>query len=104
MGGRVEAKVPIQGFILVRPGSPEEERLRACWQKDDRPERYFVPYTYVEACEIAGKLLKQIFLINGKPMKMHIDVSIANVNARASLSARIQVGRLSPFGRVIYTD
>ncbi|KAF9056321.1 hypothetical protein BJ165DRAFT_1432603 [Panaeolus papilionaceus] len=89
LGGRVEAKVPRQGYILIQPGTAEEERLRLCWTSSDRPERYFVPFTYVEACKIAGMLLKQIFMENGSPIPMHIDSSIANVNARAALSSRI---------------
>jgi hypothetical protein len=50
-----------------------------------------VPYTYVEACKIAGMLLKQIFFQNGAPIPMHIHPSIANVNARSALSQRITV-------------
>lgn len=89
LGGRVETKVPRQGYVLVQPGTAEAERLRLCWTSPDRPERHFVPYTYVEACKIAGMLLKQIFVDNGAPIKMHIHHSIANVNARAALSQRI---------------
>lgn len=37
-------------------------------------------------------LLKQIFVENGEAIKFHIDSSIANINARAALSARIMVG------------
>jgi hypothetical protein len=92
LGGRVEAKVPRQGFILIQPNSNEAERLKICWESSDRPERHFVPYTYVEACKIAGMLLKQIFVENGEAIKFHIDSSIANINARAALSARIMVG------------
>jgi hypothetical protein len=91
LGGRVEEKVPRQGYILVEPGTPEEERLRLCWSSPDRPERYFVPYTYVEACKMAGMLLKQIFIENGAAIPMHIHSSIANVNARNALSSRIIV-------------
>lgn len=83
--------MPRQGYILTQPGTPEEERLRLCWISSDRPERHFVPYTYVEACKIAGMLLRQIFVENGAPIKMHIHPSIANVNARAALSQRIMV-------------
>jgi hypothetical protein len=50
-----------------------------------------VPYTYVEACKIAGMLLKQIFVHDGEPIKMHIHQSIANINARAALAQRIMV-------------
>ncbi|GBE78310.1 hypothetical protein SCP_0111950 [Sparassis crispa] len=89
LGGRVESKVPRAGYVLVQPGTAEEERLRLCWSTPDRPERYFVPYTYVEACKIHGMLLKQIFVHEGQPIRMHIDSSIANVNARAALSTRI---------------
>ncbi|TFK41009.1 hypothetical protein BDQ12DRAFT_418735 [Crucibulum laeve] len=89
LGGRVEAKVPRQGYILVQPGTAEEERLRLCWTSADRPERHFVPYTYIDACKIAGMLLKQIFVENGVPIGMHIHPSIANVNARSALSSRI---------------
>jgi hypothetical protein len=91
LGGRVEAKVPRQGYILVQPGTAEEERLRLCWTSTDRPDRHFVPYTYVEACKIAGMLLKQIFIEDGAPIGMHIHPSIANVNARSALSQRIMV-------------
>lgn len=83
--------MPRAGFVLVQPGTAEEERLRLCWSTPDRPERYFVPYTYVEACKVSGMLLKQIFIHDGQPIRMHIDSSIANVNARTALSARIMV-------------
>lgn len=42
-------------------------------------------------------LLKQIFVENGEPIKFHIDSSIANINARAALSARIMVGRIAVY-------
>ena len=93
LGGRVEAKVPRQGFILIEPNSNEAERLKLCWESLDRPDRHFVPHTYVEACKISGMLLKQIFVENGEAIKFHIDSSIANINARAALSARIIVSR-----------
>ncbi|KAF8506938.1 hypothetical protein F5888DRAFT_1646551 [Russula emetica] len=89
LGGRVEAKIPRQGFVLIQPNSTEAERLKLCWEGPDRPDRHFVPYTYVEACKISGMLLKQIFVENGEAIKFHIDSSIANINARAALSARI---------------
>ncbi|KAI0307973.1 hypothetical protein B0F90DRAFT_1807310 [Multifurca ochricompacta] len=89
LGGRVESKVPRQGFVLIQPNTNEAERLKLCWDSPDRPDRHFVPYTYVEACKIAGILLKQIFVENGEAIKFHIDSSIANINARAALSARI---------------
>ncbi|TFK30582.1 hypothetical protein FA15DRAFT_662576 [Coprinopsis marcescibilis] len=89
LGGRVEAKVPRQGYVLVQPGSQEEYRLRTCWTTKTRPERYFVPYTYVEACKISGELPKQIFLEDGEPITMHIHESIENPNVRNALSMRI---------------
>lgn len=36
-------------------------------------------------------LLKQLFIIDGQPIRMHIDSSIANVNVRATMSSRILV-------------
>ena len=81
--------MPRQGYILVQPGTAEEERLRQCWTSPDRPERHFVPYSYIQACQIAGMLLKQIFLENGAPIAMHIHPSIANVNARTTLALLI---------------
>ncbi len=98
LGGRVEVKVPRQGFILVQPRTPEEERLRQCWASSDRPERFIVPYTYVEACKIAGMQLKQIFLESGQPIPMHIHPSIANPNARSALASRILVSQLQSPG------
>ncbi|KAF8225035.1 hypothetical protein L208DRAFT_445514 [Tricholoma matsutake] len=109
LGGRVEPKVPRQGYILVQPGTAEEERLRLCWTSADRPDRHFVPYTYVEACKIAGMLLKQIFVENGVSIGMHIHPSIANVNARSALSQRIMHSGGDPYAsmqsaRVILAD
>ena len=83
--------MPRAGFILVQPGTPEEERLRLCWNSPDRPERYFVAYTFIEAGKVQGMLLRQIFTHEGQPIRMHIDSSIANVNVRAALSLRILV-------------
>lgn len=83
--------MPRQGYVLVQPGTAEEERLRLCWTSSDRPDRFFVPYTYVEACKIAGMLLKQIFVENGVPITMHIHPSITNTNARTALAHRIMV-------------
>ena len=88
----MEEKIPRSGFILIVPGSPEGERLRLCWDKNqDRPDRFFVPFTYVDACNAAGTFLKQIFIENGEPIKFHIDSSIANINTRATLSLQIAV-------------
>ncbi|KAI0094708.1 hypothetical protein BDY19DRAFT_1062111 [Irpex rosettiformis] len=89
LGGRIESKVPRVGFVLVQPGTLEEQRLKSCWASHDRPERFFVPYTFVDACKVHGVLLKQIFVRDGQPLRLHIDSSIANVNVRAALSQRI---------------
>ena len=91
--------MPRAGYVLVQLGTAEEERLRLCWNQPDRPERFFVPYTYVNACKIHGMLLKQIFVHEGQPIRMHIDSSIANINVRAALSARIMVSH-TPSGHV----
>ncbi|KAG5644746.1 hypothetical protein DXG03_007875 [Asterophora parasitica] len=110
LGGRVEAKVPRQGYILTQPGTTEEERLKLCWTSQDRPDRHFVPYTYVEACKIAGMLLKQIFVDDrGEAIGMHIHSSISNVNARSALSQRIMHSGGNPHAsaqnaRVILAD
>ncbi|KAJ7835172.1 hypothetical protein B0H14DRAFT_2280834, partial [Mycena olivaceomarginata] len=97
------------GYILVQTGSSQEQRLRLCWNSADRPERFFVPYTYVEACKIAGMLLEQIFVEDGTPISMHIHQSVANVNARSVLSQRIMHSGGDPRGsaqsaRVILVD
>ncbi|KAF9044851.1 hypothetical protein BDZ89DRAFT_1008374 [Hymenopellis radicata] len=89
LGGRVEEKVPRQGYVLISLGTAEGQRLRECWALPDRPHRFFVPHTFVEACKIAGTHLRQIFVENGAPIPIHIHSSIANVNARNTLSERI---------------
>lgn len=94
--------MPRAGYVLIQPGTAEEERLRLCWSIPDRPERFFVPYTYVEACKIHGMLLKQIFVHEGLPIRMHIDSSIANVNVRATLSARIMVRYVLRFVQISF--
>jgi len=76
----------------VQPHSSEEERLRECWLTSDRPNRFVVPYTYIEACKISGKLLKQIFVEeDNQPIRIHVHASIANPNARNLLRSRIIV-------------
>lgn len=87
----METKVPREGFVLVDSGTPEDLRLRLCWNSPERPKRYFVPYSYVEACKSEGMFLKQIFSEGGEPIKFHISSTIASVNARSALSSRIIV-------------
>jgi hypothetical protein len=94
LGGRVDAKVPRAGYILIQPGSQEGERLRACWTMPERPDRHFVPFTWVDACRAHGQELKQIFVYRGQPLAIHVHPSIANVNVRDTLAARIIVGWL----------
>lgn len=93
LGGRVETKIPICGYILIQPGTVEAERLRYCWFSKDRPDRHFVPYTFVDACKTAGMLLEQIFVEECIPITMHIHPSI-NGNARDALAHRIKVSSL----------
>jgi hypothetical protein len=92
-GGSVEDKIPRVGYVLIVPDSAEAIRLRTCWDNSqDRPDRFFVPFTYVEACIDAGAVIKRIFVENeGTPMRFHIDSSIANVNIRQQLKERIVV-------------
>jgi len=87
--GIVDAKVPIKGYILIQPGTAEGERLQACWANADRPERYFVPYTWIDASREAGKMIPQIFVKDGAPIKMRIHSSIANLNSREVIATQI---------------
>ncbi|KAI4294478.1 hypothetical protein K525DRAFT_290767 [Schizophyllum commune Loenen D] len=90
LGGRVHTKVPISGYVLTAPGTPEEQRLRYCWKQPDRPERFFVPHTYVDACKTSRKLIPQLFIEQGEPMQFHLHSSILNVNMREVISERIR--------------
>jgi hypothetical protein len=87
----VEDKVPRAGYVLIKPDTPEGHRLRTCWLTADRPERFIVPYTFVEICELRGMLLNQIFVHEGRPMGIHIHRSIANVIVRENIAASISV-------------
>ncbi|KAF8576551.1 hypothetical protein K439DRAFT_1366926 [Ramaria rubella] len=88
-GGSVEAKVPIQGFILIEPKSPEGLRLMDCWDTPERPLRYFVPYTFVAACLQANKLLPQVFRKDGVTLRMHIHSSVSDDMTVERLRTRI---------------
>ena len=88
--------MPIKGYILIQPGTAEGERLKACWVNADRPERYFVPYTWVDASKEAGKMIPQIFIKDGAPIKMRIHSSIANLNSRDTIANRILVSAYFP--------
>ncbi|TRM65764.1 hypothetical protein BD626DRAFT_627782 [Schizophyllum amplum] len=89
-GGRVHSKVPIAGYVLTAPGTEEDQRLRYCWKRPERPERYFVPHTFVDACKTANKLVPQLFLEQGEPMPFHLHSSILNVNMREVIAERIR--------------
>lgn len=77
--------------MLIKPGTSEGYRLKSCWSAADRPERFFVPYTFVEICESRRMLLKQIFIHENRPMGIHIHPSIANVTVRGNIAATIMV-------------
>jgi len=91
LGGRVEDKIPRAGYVLIQPDTPEGHRLKSCWLTSDRPERFVVPYTFVEICESKGILLKQIFIHEDRPMGIHIHRTIANVIVRGNIAAIIAV-------------
>lgn len=92
--------IPRNGFILVAPGTLEEDRLRQCWASSSRPGRFFVPYTYVDACKAARVLLHQIFVKpSGDPIPMHIHDSITHPDVRSTVISQIQVRGHLPFGR-----
>ncbi|KAJ2928931.1 hypothetical protein H1R20_g8295, partial [Candolleomyces eurysporus] len=64
---------------------------------------------YVDACKVAGMLLRQIFIENNQPIPMFIHPSIANPNARTALSLRIMHSGGNPHAsaqsaRVILAD
>ena len=89
-GGRVETKVPIKGYVLIQPDTTEALRLREHWSSNDRPERHFVPFTWVDACREAGRVLRPIFSDTfGDPLKIHVHPSIANLEFRDALARQI---------------
>ncbi|KZV71277.1 hypothetical protein PENSPDRAFT_650757 [Peniophora sp. CONT] len=90
LGGRVEDKIPRSGFVLIAPGSEEGNRLIECWNKpEERPDRFFVPFTYVQACRAEGRLLRQIFLVAHRRLKFYIHPDIANVHTRDIIRSQI---------------
>lgn len=91
-GGRVEDKIPIKGYLLADLGTPEAERLKSSWaNKPDRPERFLVPYQWVNACRASGKVLVQLFREENEAITFHIHESIANPIYRQELHDRILV-------------
>ncbi|KAI5121324.1 hypothetical protein M0805_003791 [Coniferiporia weirii] len=88
-GGTVEAKVPIRGYVIILPGTPEADRLSATWQVEGRPYRYIVPYTWINACRKRGRILSQVFVENCHPVKFYLHKSIANLKTREDLAETI---------------
>jgi hypothetical protein len=83
-GGVVTNKVPINGFLLTAPGSQEEDRLKHLYISDKKPERFLVPYTFVDICLKSGKLIDQIFQSGGIPMGFNIQISHDKQKKRAA--------------------
>ncbi|KAK1223818.1 hypothetical protein PQX77_013342 [Marasmius sp. AFHP31] len=111
-GGEViGGSVPPSGsIVLIELGKPDAERLL---RERTRPDvrLHVVPYTYVEACQTAGALLKQIFVEEPgfQPMSIHIHESIQNPKFRDEITSRILYAGGNPFStlqdaRVIIAD
>jgi len=83
-------RIPRQGFVLVDPTTREGQRLRECWtDPQKRPNRRIVPYTYVQACKLAHKILKPVFVEkNGSSINMYIHPSVEDT-VRAALAMNI---------------
>jgi hypothetical protein len=94
LGGRVTAAMPLAGYILIDRDTDEGERLRATWTDKTRPDRYFVPLTWVDACRAHKLELRQIFVKEGQPLKIYIHPSVANENVVEAFELRIVVSTL----------
>ncbi|KAL5535307.1 hypothetical protein ACEPAF_3401 [Sanghuangporus sanghuang] len=90
-GGLLVEKVPIRGYVVISPGTPEADRLEAEWRVGDRPHRYFVPCSWIQACLECGRLITQVFIKDTYPVRIHIHRSIANVVSRQELADRISL-------------
>ena len=84
-------KVPIRGYIVIQPDTEEAERLQLEWRDPERPQRYFVPCSWVQACREHGRLLAQIFVKDAYPVGIYIHKTIANVVVRKELADKISV-------------
>ena len=84
-------KVPIRGYVVIKPDTPEAARLIAVWQDNERPQRYFVPVSWIDICRARGKILPRIFVENARAVKIHLHKSIANLNTRDQLADLILV-------------
>jgi hypothetical protein len=91
LGGLITLKVPRAGFVLLDPGSAEATRLQECWRSEERLDRHFVPYTFVDACQASKAVIPQIFLKGSKPVCFHIHSSISRSALRETISQRIAV-------------
>ncbi|KAE9410936.1 hypothetical protein BT96DRAFT_805018, partial [Gymnopus androsaceus JB14] len=85
LGGEIDDNIPDKGYILAELSSPQSQGLLQLF----KPDRWVVPFTYVEACKLEGSQLKPIFLEGGTPMPIHIHESIANLKFRATLYEKI---------------
>ncbi|KAK7058823.1 hypothetical protein VNI00_001447 [Paramarasmius palmivorus] len=110
LGGQIETAVPDQGIVLVEPEATEQERLVIHQTRPDL-RLHVVPYTYIDACRMAGVIFKRIFVETEAelPMPMHIHDSIANPKFREELSERILFCGGNPYvpmenARVIIAD
>lgn len=95
--------MPKKGFILVDP------MILISSGSVDRSERLFVPYTFVDACKEAGKIIPQIFMVEhgivDLPIAMHIHESIANPELRSTLTTQILVrGHCLIGGKALVAD
>ncbi|KAL5495489.1 DLD2 [Sanghuangporus weigelae] len=90
-GGLLVEKVPIRGYVVISPGTPEADRLEAEWRVEDRPHRYFVPCSWIQACLECGSLIPQVFIKDKYPVRIHIHRSIANVVSRQELADKISL-------------
>ncbi|EEB90476.1 hypothetical protein MPER_11314 [Moniliophthora perniciosa FA553] len=90
LGGELETTLPDHGIILVEPGSTDQERMVIHQTRPDL-RVHVVPYTYIDACRMAGTIFQRIFVETEAelPMPMHIHESIANPKFREELSERI---------------
>jgi hypothetical protein len=91
LGGQVTVGVPRAGYVLIDRDTDEGERLRACWTDEARPDRYFVPFTWVDACRAHKLELRQIFVTEGQPLKACIHPSVVNEDVRRALQLRVIV-------------
>ena len=81
----------MRGYIVFQPDTVEAQRLIETWRNEDRPQRYFVPFSWINTCREKRQFLHQVFVENGLPVKIHIHRSIANLNSRGDFTETIMV-------------